>query len=239
MPAKKKVETPALRPALLKDEKGIVDWKSLVNKDFIYLNEFAYGKEGIDVSQLSEEEKEKLKETSPDTHVLMTLAAFRELVTKRGYKSIDYDIQHRHTDLAVCKCTIQFSPNEDEPDGVIFSAISSASLENTFGGFSQYLDGFAETRSFLRCARNYFRIDTLAREEIDPNKKVEVVQLPTPVLTFKNLMAEKNMSFDQLKEAVIASNKIIWDENWKDISKLNPATCFSLTLMVKEWAAPK
>lgn len=228
MAAKPKT-TPKLRPALPKTENGIVDYRSLINPKFIVLNKWAYGKEGIDSENLPPEEKERLKQTAEDSKLLILLGGFRELAQKRGVKSVDINSEYRDSDSAVAKCSITFLADEDDPEGVTNSDLGDANVFNTNKDFHSYLSSIASNRAYIRTVRNFFRIQALGWEEINSEEKVEVVNnAPYPVQkTLIERMERDSLTFDQIKEMVMASGKLQeWKEEWTDVKSLSPGATF-------------
>jgi len=225
--AAKKKETPLLRPALPKNADSLVDWRALISKRYLILSQNAFAKIGIDIDALSQEEADKLKETADPKQIFISLGGFRELAEKRGISEVRYDMIFRDSDLAVYRCTIHFEPNEENPNGVIYCGVGGASPLNTEPNFVKYLDSIAENRAFIRAVRNYFRIESLGQEEVEPEQKVEVSKInPLPAGKLQEVMEKYNMSFEDLKVFGEAS-QYEW-KDWKHVGEIPGPVAFSL-----------
>jgi hypothetical protein len=105
-------------------------------------------------------------------------------------------------DYVVAVCKINWIPNfETENRNVSFSAIGDASPYNTKEFAKNFLGPIAENRSFVRCVRNFLKINIVAQEELPPSKKEQETQETSlsPYKMLSDLMKQKNIDFDKLK----------------------------------------
>ena len=110
-------------------------------------------------------------------------------------------------EYVVATCSIDWIPNyETEGREVTFSAIGDASPNNTQSFAKFFLAPIAENRAFVRCVRNFLRINIVAQDELPASGvKFPLEQEPAgqnqadPVSCLKAVMKEKGISFDKLK----------------------------------------
>ncbi len=232
MAAKTKT-APKLRPALPKTENNIVDFKSLISPKNLRLHKNAFAREGVAVDALTEEEIAEYIKTSPPEKILISLNGFRELAHKRGVKSVDISLVQSDPQWKIARCSIEFLPSEDEPEGASNSDLGDAHIQNTSEQFIPYMGALAANRAYIRAVRNYFRIESLGWEEINPNEKEEPVAEydPRPAGMLNKVLEEKGMSFDDLK-ALVESSQFEW-KDWKRVEEIPPPNIFSFKGLIK------
>ena len=175
---------------------GLIDWRKMLKTEHLVPNKD---------SARGETDVTKLK----DYQLIILLAGIKELAQIRGYTNVIYDVVSPSSDYVVATCTITWKPNyETEGEEVVFSAIGDASPNNTSGFGQAFLAACAENRAFVRCVRNFLRINIVAREELSDNIKVTEHNLSQdnstdPKSLLSQLMQEKNVSFDMLKKKLI------------------------------------
>lgn len=176
-------------------EDGFVDWRKMVKTEHLVPNR----------QRTKEADVTKLE----DKDLIVLLAGIKELAQIRGYTDVTYDIKSPSSDYVVASCTIKWTPNfETEGKEVTFSAIGDASPSNT-QGFAQYFLGpIAENRAFVRCVRNFLRINIVGQEELGgasvPNGQAEESTIETiaPSTLLSNVMKEKGVSLDAVKKVL-------------------------------------
>jgi hypothetical protein len=125
----------------------------------------------------------------------------------------------------VATCTISWIPNfETEGRKVTFSAIGDASPSNTNSFARFFLGPIAENRAFVRCVRNFLKINIVGNDEIPAGNFVQPEEsltseenLSNPTTILENLMSSKGVSFDKLKEKLLEEG----EEKAKDYSSLS------------------
>jgi len=181
------------------DEDGFVNWRKMIKSDYLVPNK----------DRTSQTDVTKLK----DHQVLILLQGIKELAQIRGYYSVTYDVQTPSADYVVATCKIDWFPNyETGGQPVSFSAIGDASLSNTFDFAQNYLAAIAENRAFVRCVRNFLKINIVAKDEIGPNNSIidkakndsEDEKLDSsPKNLLRKIMSQKGVTFDNIKNKLI------------------------------------
>lgn len=174
-------------------EDGRVDWRPLINSKFL----------------VAKNRSEADPSTLEDKDLLILLGGTKEIAALRGFDSVSYEISSPSPDYVVVTCKISWLPNfETERKPVVFSSIGDASKENTTGiGGVYYLGPIAENRAFVRCVRNFLRINILGQDEIGVKVKPQPADtsdssdgFPSQGSLLESLMKEKNVSFDNVKK---------------------------------------
>jgi len=188
------------------NEDGFVDWRKMVKTDHLVPNK----------QKTSETDVSKLE----DHQLIILLAGIKELAQIRGYTNVRYEVTSPSPDYVVATCSIDWIPNyETEDRAVTFSAIGDASPHNTQSFAKFFLGPIAENRAFVRCVRNFLKINIVGQDElgqakiaVDPQDQLETQA--SPVALLKNTMKEKGVTFDKLKSRLVA-------EKYEKIDKIN------------------
>ena len=193
------------------NDDGLIDWRKMIKSEFLVPNK----------DRTSETDVTKLK----DYQLIILLGGIKELAQIRGYTSVSYDVVSPSPEYVAATCSITWKPNyETEGEGVVFSAVGDASPHSGFG--QMFLAACAENRAFVRCVRNFLRINIVAQEELqgnsskssggkgltNPYDSPEVKNNPHAILG--NSMKEKGISFDILKQKLV-------EEDFKDAEDLS------------------
>ena len=175
------------------NEDGFVDWRKMVKPEFLYANR----------QKTNENDVSKLQ----DHELIIKLGGIKELAQVRGYSSVEYSVESPARDYVVATCMITWIPNfETEGRQVTFSAIGDASPGNTSSFAQDYLGPIAENRSFVRCVRNFLRINVVGQDEVGSAKTSSPNQATasaagdfSPKTHLASLMKSKGITFDKLK----------------------------------------
>ncbi len=143
---------------------GTINWRAMVNPKHIYIN-----KEYFDRRQ---QPVPKTIDGLDDAQLIIKLAGIKEVARLRGYSSTSYNLLEFNSERAVAVCSINFIPNFENPNGVVFSSIANATVSNTNGLGQKFLESIAENRSFVRCVRNFLNIHIVVDEEIDVSSEL-------------------------------------------------------------------
>ncbi|MAF42973.1 MAG: hypothetical protein CMI54_02215 [Parcubacteria group bacterium] len=189
------------------NEDGFIDWRKMIKTEHLVPNR----------QKTSETDVTKLK----DTELIILLGGIKELAQVRGYTDVRYDVKTPASDYVVAICSMTFIPNyETESKEVTFSAIGDAGPHNTHGFGQQFLAACAENRAFVRCVRSFLRISIVANEELpkmvfapQPASAAAEEHQASPATLLKNLMKEKNVTFETLK-------KKLEKENYEKVEKI-------------------
>jgi len=172
---------------------GQIDWRKMIKPEYLVPNK----------SRTSENDVTKLK----DYQLIILLGGIKELAQIRGYTDVNYDVVSPSSDYVVATCSITWTPNyETEDKHVTFSAIGDASPNNTKDFAKFFLGPIAENRAFVRCVRNFLKINIVSQEELGDTKlvednNVEEVDNPTdPTNILADLMKKKNIPIEKLKK---------------------------------------
>ena len=198
------------------NELGFVDWRKMVKQEHLVPNR----------QKTSETDVSKLD----DKDLIILLGGIKELAQIRGYTSVRYDVHSPSPDYVVASCTMSWIPNyETEGREVTFSGIGDASPNNTQSFAKFFLGPIAENRAFVRCVRNFLRINIVGQEELPGSGKQFPLEQESsaenqasPISLLKNVMKDKGISFDKLKSKLTNENYEKADEinTLEDIPKV-------------------
>jgi hypothetical protein len=172
------------------NEDGSVNWRKMIRPEFLVPNK--QRTQETDISKLE------------DKDLLILLGGIKELAQIRGFTSVGYSIPSASPSYVIAGCTICWSSNyETNGKEIIFEALADASPDNTQSFARNYLAAIAENRAFVRCVRNFLKINIVGQDEI--GAKVNFEELTpenplSPTAVLSNLMKEKNISLDDLKK---------------------------------------
>ena len=204
MPAKKNKVKKIVRDdnGLLPDidyvftDEGMIDWRKMIKPEYLVANKD---------SSRGETDISKLK----DWQLIILLGGIKELAQIRGYTNVTYDVVSPSSDYVVATCNITWRPNyETEGEEVVFSAIGDASPNNTTGFGRAFLAACAENRAFVRCVRNFLRINIVGKEELSDsvaaNQSLDqtgaALNASDPKTLLEDLMKKKGVSFEMVKK---------------------------------------
>ena len=183
------------------NDEGFIDWRKMVKPEFLVANRqnFERRKQAVPNDIKSLEDKD----------LLILLGGIKELAQIRGFSNVNFNPKTPSSDYVVSVCSITWTPNyETEGKEVVFSAIGDASPNNTSSFFRNYLGQIAENRSFVRCVRNFLKINVVSQEEIGGGKTYEesVSNDFNPKVLLSQIMREKNVSFESIKSKLLKEN---------------------------------
>ena len=210
-------------------EDGLIDWRKMVRTDYLVPNR----------DKTSETDVTKLN----DTQLIILLGGIKELAQIRGYTDVRYEVKTPSSDYVVATCSITWIPNyETEGRSVTFSSIGDASPNNTKSFARNFLGPIAENRAFVRCVRNFLKINIVSQEEMGnanlamqetaPSNSIE----PKDILS--DLMKEKGVSFDALKQK-LAKEGYEKADTLQSIESIPKIKCFELIERIKKVRSKK
>lgn len=187
---------------------GTINWRKMVKQEYLVANR----------QKTQESDVTKLE----DKDLLILLGGIKELAQIRGYSKVEYKVVAASENYFATSCRITWLPNyETDNKEVIFEALADASHFNTKSFAKYFLAAIAENRAFVRCVRNFLKINIVSQEELGDVKILEEsapTENPTsPYSLLEKVMKDKNISFEQLK------NKLI-KENFDGSEKINSIT---------------
>lgn len=190
------------------DEEGLIDWRKMINPKFLVPKDKSAGS---DVSEMK------------DSDLLILLGGIKKLAQIRGFTDVSYEVVSPDSEYVIAICRIKWIPNyETEDREVTFSGIGDASLSNTDNFAKNFLAAIAENRSFVRCVRNFLKINIIGKEEMGPTifKEQRSSQssdnVANPREFLRILMSEKGILFKEIKEKLLKENF----ENAKDFLEI-------------------
>tara|TARA_Y100000593_G_scaffold30239_1_gene59943 strand:- start:453 stop:1163 length:711 start_codon:yes stop_codon:yes gene_type:complete len=205
------------------NEDGMIDWRKMVKTEHLVPNR--QRTQETDVSKLE------------DSQLLVLLAGFKELAQIRGFTSVEYDVHSPSSDYVVATCRINWIPNyETENNSVTFSAVGDASPNNTSNFAKYFLGPIAENRAFVRCVRNFLRINVTGADEIGSaqltSNDAAADNASDPVGLLQQAMNEKGFSFEKVKSKLLAE-KYPSAETIQSVKDIPKAKIFELIGRIK------
>lgn len=189
------------------NDDGTINWRGMVKQQYLVPNR--QKTQETDVTKLD------------DKDLLILLGGIKELAQIRGYTDVKYNVVAATDSYFATSCKITWIPNyETEGRCITFEALADASINNTKSFAKFFLAAIAENRAFVRCVRNFLKINIVSQEELGDAKLLydtsdSQQDNPTsPYILLDKFMKEKSLSFDQLK------NKLI-KEKFENIEKIN------------------
>lgn len=176
------------------DASGKIDWRKMVKPEFLAPN--SQKTDETDISKLE------------DSDLLILLAGLKNLADLRGYHSVRFlPITSTETYCSII-CQIEWTGNfETGGHRIIFESVADASPNTTEDFGKYYLAAIAENRAFARCVRNFLRINIVSKEEIGKSSsKRKYTKNSQHAQILQQLMDEKGLNFDHIKEKLIAEN---------------------------------
>jgi hypothetical protein len=180
------------------NEDYTINWRAMVKTQYLVPNR--QKTQETDVSKLQ------------DKDLLILLGGIKELAQIRGYTSVEYKVVAASENYFATSCRITWTPNyETEGKEVVFESLADASTQNTKSFARLFLAAIAENRAFVRCVRNFLKINIVSQEELGDAKLIDdssiVQENPTsPHVLLEKVMKDKSISFDSLKKKLIKEN---------------------------------
>jgi hypothetical protein len=208
------------------DDNGLVDWRKMVNQEFLVPN------------------KQRTKETDisklADNDLLILLGGIKNLAQIRGFSKVEYKVYSAAPDYVMTSCGITWLPNfETEHKEIYFEALADASLSNTKSFARNFLAAIAENRAFVRCVRNFLRINVVGQDEMgdasllaESNGSSTTTAAADPHSLLSSVMQEKGVSFDELIKRFTSEGKIKESE-FKSLKDIPKSQIFALIKRLK------
>jgi len=207
------------------NEDGTINWRKMVKQEYLVPNR--QKTQETDVSKLE------------DKDLLILLGGIKELAQIRGYTSVEYKVVSASENYFATSCRITWIPNyETNGKEIIFEALADATSNNTKSFAKFFLAAIAENRAFVRCVRNFLKINIVSQEELGDAKLVDdngfISENPTsPQNLLEKTMKDKNITFDILKNKLI-KEKFDGAENFNTITDIPKVKIFELIDRLKK-----
>jgi hypothetical protein len=192
------------------NEDGSVNWRKMVRKEFLVANKQRTNE--TDVSVLE------------DRDLLILLGGIKELAQIRGFSKVSYNVVSANQEYFATSCTIEWLPNYETDNRIVsFSALADAHQDNTYSFASNFLAATAENRAFVRCVRNFLKINVVGQEEMGGGQKAgksfaaatfKPKADSNPSTLLQSIMTSKGIHFDTVK------NKLV-EEGYEGANSLN------------------
>ena len=202
------------------NEDGYVNWRKMIRPEFLVAN------------------KQRTQEISKleDKDLLILLGGIKELAQIRGFTCVSYDVPDAGPNYVIASCYINWIGNYETSNvDVSFQSLADASPDNTQSFARNYLAAIAENRAFVRCVRNFLKINIVGQEDVG----VKVIEEPgsdnpiSPAAVLHNLMKEKGISFDQIQKRLI-KDKYEKAEELASINEISKPKIFELIERIKK-----
>ena len=207
------------------NEDGTINWRKMVKLEYLVPNR--QKTQETDVSKLE------------DKDLLILLGGIKELAQIRGYTSVEYKVVSANEQYFATSCKITWIPNyETNGREIIFESLADATINNTKSFARFFLAAIAENRAFVRCVRNFLKINIVSQEELGDAKLLEEATTsndnPTsPQILLEKVMKEKGISFDSLKERLV-KEKFINAESFNSLQEIPKSKIFELIERIKK-----
>lgn len=207
------------------NEDGTINWRKMVKTEHLVPNR--QKTQETDVSKLQ------------DKDLLILLGGIKELAQIRGYTSVEYKVVAASETYFATSCKITWLPNyETGGREVVFESLADATSNNTKSFARFFLAAIAENRAFVRCVRNFLKINIVSQEELGDAKLLDdsssIAENPTsPHTLLEKTMKDKSISFDTLKKKLI-KEKFDGAENFNIITDIPKVKIFELIDRIKK-----
>jgi hypothetical protein len=207
------------------NDDGTINWRKMVKTEHLVPNR--QKTQETDVSKLQ------------DKDLLILLGGIKELAQIRGYTSVEYKVVAASENYFATSCRITWLPNyETGGKEIVFESLADATTNNTKSFARFFLAAIAENRAFVRCVRNFLKINIVSQEELGDAKLIDDTPTtsdnPTsPYVVLEKVMKEKSISFDQLKKK-LTKEKFDNIENINSIQDIPKVKIFELIDRIKK-----
>lgn len=208
------------------DDNGTINWRKMVKSEFLVPHKQVFEKMGKPVPDSIE--------GLTDKELLILLGGIKELAATRGFSSCKYTVTSPSNDYVIAVCQIEWIPNyETGGRAITSSGIGDASTLNTTSFGKLYLGPFAENRAFVRCVRQFLRINIVSQEEIS-EMAAEAAE-DTATVLLRETMTKMGITFDLIKGKLI-EEKVEGAENFSDVKDIPRYKQFELIERIKNKA---
>lgn len=218
---------------------GGIDWKSMIPKQFLYINPDAKRRDKIEKEYgKAYDELDPIKDNIKDSDLVILLNGLRHLLYLRGHNYVKLIPIESREDFSSVNCEISFIPSyESEGREIIHQDNACATPRNTNSFAQNYLLEIASNRAFCRCIRSFLKIQIVSKEELGATiSELEPIKVDSTknIKMLKDIMEAKNVNWDTLVEKMKKEGK--WDDSYKTISDLPNNIIFDFIGRLKKYA---
>ena len=208
------------------NEDGYVNWRKMIRPEFLVPNK----------QRTQETDITKLE----DKDLLILLGGIKELAQIRGFTCVSYDVPEAGPNYVIASCYINWIGNyETSNEAVSFQSLADATPDNTQSFARNYLAAIAENRAFVRCVRNFLKINIVSQEEIGAKSLPEDLGVENPLsptAALASLMKEKGISFDDVKRRLV-KDKVDKADEMTSLAEIPKPKIFELIDRIKKTPA--
>ena len=211
------------------NDDGTVNWRKMVKPEFLVPHKQVFERTSRPVPTSIE--------GLADKELLILLGGIKELAAIRGFASCSYQLTSPSSEYVAAVCRIEWIPNYETQGRIVTSSgVGDASPLNTTSFGKLYLAPFAENRAFVRCVRQFLRINIVSQEEISEMASEAAEDMATTLL--KETLLKHDVSFDKLKRKLVEEN-VEGAENFQSVNDIPRYKQFELIERIKRKAAAK
>ncbi len=200
---------------------GSINWRKMIKPEFLVPN----------AERTQETDLTKVK----DNEMLILLGGLKYLAALRGFSDLSFKVEACGTGYCCVKCRIGWVPNyETGMEEVYFESIADAHERNTDPNMgANFLASIAENRAFVRCVRNFLKINIPGKDEMKGDAQVSVESTeppagpPSPASRLSALMIEKNVTFPKIK-ATLKKEGLLEAEDYESVKDIPSPRIFDL-----------
>lgn len=212
------------------DETGMIDWKSMIPSEFLYVNPDLKRREKLEKKyNKNYNDIDPILDNVEDSDLIMMLGATKYLLRIRGFSKVSVPPVVSNDNYASVHCTIDFIPNfESEGRPISYSENACAHPGNTNGFGQKYLLEMATNRALARCVRNFLNINIVSKEELGSNNIEEEenkIITPNPYKILEDLMVSKKTSIEDLNKKFNSKDS---DTKWSKVSDIPKLKMFQI-----------
>lgn len=212
------------------NEDGSVNWRSMVKPEFVYPNK--------DWFDLRKQEVPSSPEGLTDKQLLIMLGGIKELAKLRGFTKVKYSLDYPSDNYVVAKCSIEWIPNYENEESVVYEDVANATANNTDLFCLKFLETIACNRAFIRCVRNFLNIHIVGADEIDKSKHrvsdiAELMVSNAVPITAQGALEKAVNEFLHLQ--TLDEFKAFLREIWKKATPESQKELSELLFDAKEW----
>ena len=207
----------------VQDSDGLIDWRKMIPQEFLVPNKRVFEKNQRAIPETVE--------GLQDNELLILLGGIKKLARLRGFTKVHYKLETPSPEYVSAVCSIEWIPNfETEGKVIVTGGAADAHPDNTDGFGKLFLVAIAANRSFVRCVRDFLGINIVGQDEVNdktPENSSPTQNISSPTAFLEKLMAEKNVSFADLKTKLI-SEKLEGAANFNTPSDIPKVKVFQL-----------